>query len=456
MDERVLQHVLEDVRYRIPEKLANEANVHVGPGGPANAKKGTLDVHRGDTYQFGYFLRKTDPHAVLIKTRNFVAAPLNAPQATLPPQPSSSKPAAASRRRPVPLLKRVAQKRKAQLPTKPAKKRKTKGKGRARDSDFEEEKEEDYDVIVVSSEDEDVEDINIPSGPLRRSARKRGQPVGGYREDLNDDQAGEEEDDIQIMDTAADIQAPSPTAGISTPGEDQDMIPIDQPAPSMDDTGLIAMDESEQPITVTIKAEDSEPGSPFLHPSTPTATLPRDPDIPPGPGEMSEEPPIDLTTEEEEDIKPKPILKLSYEGFNVSGRCLCVIVEPYPPLPARREVCLTPTGLVAPRAPSIALADYVLSGGPEQRARTPLFLPDYDERERSQTPAPFLREKTRPPVPLFYDEAEGEEDEELGGGMYALSQVIQSVGDNPAVAAEDDDEIEGAVFFGDADEAKEL
>ena len=58
-----------------------------GPGGSAHAKKASVAVHRGgtfqrihealddkrdmtllvDTYQFAYFFRKNEPHAVLIK-----------------------------------------------------------------------------------------------------------------------------------------------------------------------------------------------------------------------------------------------------------------------------------------------------------------------------------------------------------------------------------------------------
>ncbi|KAK7695917.1 hypothetical protein QCA50_000556 [Cerrena zonata] len=75
MNERVFQHVLEDLRLKIPEKLASEPDSHHGPLSSSGAKKGSMDVHRGETYQFGYLLRRTDPHAVLIKTRNFVAAP---------------------------------------------------------------------------------------------------------------------------------------------------------------------------------------------------------------------------------------------------------------------------------------------------------------------------------------------------------------------------------------------
>ena len=51
------------------------------------------------------------------------------------------------------------------------------------------------------------------------------------------------------------------------------------------------------------------------------------------------------------------------QGFSIGGRCLCVIVEPYPPLSeAPRVMSLAPMGLVALRAPSIAPADFVPSG----------------------------------------------------------------------------------------------
>ena len=62
MSDRVLQYVLADLRplwdfsllndfrsffARIVPKLQAEADAHLGPGGPANAKKGTVDVKRG-------------------------------------------------------------------------------------------------------------------------------------------------------------------------------------------------------------------------------------------------------------------------------------------------------------------------------------------------------------------------------------------------------------------------
>lgn len=79
---------------RIVPKLRAESDAYMGPGpAPANAKKGTVDVHRGgmchlrrkyfysqiyrDTYQFAFFLRETEPHSVLIKVRVHRIIPRN-------------------------------------------------------------------------------------------------------------------------------------------------------------------------------------------------------------------------------------------------------------------------------------------------------------------------------------------------------------------------------------------
>ncbi|KAH9977912.1 hypothetical protein BGW80DRAFT_782710 [Lactifluus volemus] len=84
MSDRVLHQVVADLRPKIIPKLRAESDAHMGPGpAPPNAKKGTVDVHRGDTYQFAYFLREIESHSVLIKTRNFVLD-------TEPPPPASS------------------------------------------------------------------------------------------------------------------------------------------------------------------------------------------------------------------------------------------------------------------------------------------------------------------------------------------------------------------------------
>lgn len=56
------------------------------------AKKLTVDTHRGDFYQFCYFLRKTEPHSVLIKKRVFSAAPpSNKRKLARNPKPSKNK-----------------------------------------------------------------------------------------------------------------------------------------------------------------------------------------------------------------------------------------------------------------------------------------------------------------------------------------------------------------------------
>ncbi|KAH9966073.1 hypothetical protein BC827DRAFT_792664 [Russula dissimulans] len=84
MSDRVLHQVIADLRPKIMPKLRAESGAHLGPGpAPTNVMKGTVDVHRGDTYQFAYFLRETEPHSVLVKTRNFVLD-------SDPPVPTSS------------------------------------------------------------------------------------------------------------------------------------------------------------------------------------------------------------------------------------------------------------------------------------------------------------------------------------------------------------------------------
>lgn len=175
--------------------------------------------------------------------------------------------------------------------------------------------------------------------------------------------------------------------------------------------------------SVAVKDEDEEPSLP-------------------GPAQ----PPASIEVEEEEERKPKPGLQLRYNGFNIFGRCLCVVVEPWPPIratPAPPEVPRTMfrAASITPSVVSEAAA----------REQTPLFLPEPDERGRSITPAP---QNWRPPVPLFNDPPP-EDDEDDEGGLMLFSQSIQAR-PNLRMEADDDDEFDGAVLFGDADEMKEL
>lgn len=158
---------------------------------------------------------------------------------------------------------------------------------------------------------------------------------------------------------------------------------------------------------------------------------------------------LDLEIEEE---KPKPVLQLRYQGFRLEQRCLCIVVEPWPAIrAASRAPSMMPSASRQPSlAPNAELAEH--HEPLRSRAQTPLFLPDYDDdRERSVTPAPARGQRILPPVPLFDDDSE----EEDNGGMIEFSQVLNS-GDLRAGALDDDDDMEGAVFFGDADEVREL
>ncbi|KAL1663351.1 hypothetical protein GGF50DRAFT_116146 [Schizophyllum commune] len=407
MNDQILQHVLADLRPHIVPKLRAEADATQSAAG---AKKLTVDTHRGDSYQFAYFLRKTHPHSVLIKTRHFVAAPpIKRAVPAPPPTQSSSKRKARPKAAPV------------------SKRQKTKGKARA---DEEEE-------LAVTS-DEDAEDVDLPAPPApRRSQRTRKTAPGLYAEDAEDEDM------------------------------DEDVKPL--PAGEPPNT------EAEEPPQEDIEMDDGPP-SPSPPPQQPSA--------------------FDLAADEEEE-KPKPLLQLRYQGFSIFGHCLCVVVEPWPPM---RGASLAPgsrTGSVAPsRSGSLAPYHRETSVQPPgtQRARTPLFLPDPDERRsltpgpRGLTPAPSnardgsaapatsrdasvapstsLGGRNLPPVPLFGDSNQeplfllGDDEDanvdEDGSGMMALSQALHAAGDLHGTAAEDDEDMDGSIFFGDADEVREL
>ncbi|KAG6911203.1 hypothetical protein DXG01_003070 [Tephrocybe rancida] len=169
-------------------------------------------------------------------------------------------------------------------------------------------------------------------------------------------------------------------------------------------------------------------------------------------------PPLTTTIEFEnleEEQKPKPILQLRYQGFNLYGHCLCVVVEPWPPIRSMSRALSVATVL---REPSIAPPRSVLAQEPGTRAKTPLFLPD-DYRERSETPTLSRERSFHPPAtsslldPNFLEDSEDSDDD---GGMMLFSQVLNNAGDVRAGAADDGEDMDTDIFFGDADEMKEL
>ena len=173
---------------------------------------------------------------------------------------------------------------------------------------------------------------------------------------------------------------------------------------------------------------------------------------------IRDEPTSTLEIETEEDEKPKPILQLKYQGFSIFGHCLCIVIEPWPPI---RSVSKVPSVLTVnslPREPSIAPLDFSSTAESSAQPRTPLFLPDDTDRERSETPAPF-QDRINLRIPSFHNtNFPDDSDDPDGGGMMEFSQVLNAAGDFRAGAADDDEDMEGggAIFFGDADETREF
>lgn len=316
----ILQHVLSDLQPRVLNKLQMETDANLGTLGLAATKKGTVDTHRGETYQFCYFFRKLESHAVLQKTRHFTAAV---------PAPKSTKPAGKGT------------------------KRKTAPGGTARKKQKTREK---------------------STTQTRRSARNRKIVAEGY----NDQEGGDQESEGS--------------------GSEYETI--------------LSLTDSDESDAMDVDEDD----------------------------------PIRLEVEEEE-AKPKPVLHLKYRAFDIPDRCLCVVVEPWPPV---RSSTRDPS--VAPpfRASSVRRG---LSATPsQQRGKTPLFLPDEEEEEEQGTslaPPP----RRLPPVPLFgEDPALQDSEDEDGGGMLQFSQVLQSMGDTGGGAAELDEETEDvAGLYGEDD-----
>ena len=256
--------------------------------------------------------------------------------------------------------------------------------------------------------DEDLvdEDESPPLEPEpRRSKRQRKTISGGYNE------GGDTDDELM----------------------DDDEFVMDSDLP---ETALQTQSDGEDDEVVIVKSEEREPS---LH------SQPRSQSQQPNPSF------IDLEAEEEE-MKPKPQLQLSFNGFNIFGRCLCVIVEPWPVIRAPTELQMPHSSRMATnsRAPSV-----VPNSASAGRGQTPLFLPDDDDR--GITPAPTAR-ADRPPVPLFdgpppNNDMQDEGDEE--GGMMLFSELLSATG-GLRVDVDDEDGFDGAILFGDADERKEL
>jgi len=165
-----------------------------------------------------------------------------------------------------------------------------------------------------------------------------------------------------------------------------------------------------------------------------------------------EEPPIDLEIEEEEE-KPKPVLGLRYQGFSIYGQCLCIVVEPWP---VQRSMTVAPVFTQSKHSAQSSSGQQ-----PAVRASTPLFLPEEPEQHGQPTESTSASTPQRSHINQAYldqvlKNGEVSDDEDDIGGMMELSQILHNIGDSRPGAINDDEDMDGSILFGDADEFREL
>ncbi|KDQ20717.1 hypothetical protein BOTBODRAFT_61817 [Botryobasidium botryosum FD-172 SS1] len=454
MSDAVFQAVLEDLRPLIGPKLRAEDVAASATSGPAAKKSSGVDVHRGLNYQFAYFFRKADPHALLIKHRDFIVAPVPRDSDNVARAPSPE----ASPLEAQPNTARRKGKGKAALNMRGAAfrsgRRAAPGRGKKRRRDARSDDEEEIEMLSAEDEDEDEdmsEDIEETERPVstqaRRSQRTNKVAPGAYHEIVDDEDAD-----------STEIARAEPAESITA--EASDLPPSNNP--------LFLVDEDEDvPLRIKDEVDEMELSHTLLRPNSPQLP-PESPPFTPDDSEVQDlGNPINVD-DEDDDVKLKPILRLTYSGFSIFGRCLCVVVEPWPAssAKARAESVIPP-----PRDTSrqLSIDPFLLhqdstTPAPPPQAQAPLFrdVTPMPDARRSVTPAP-LRGWDRPPVPLFSEaeaaEAEAEEfeeDEEESGGMMGFSQALNAAGGGGTLAgaggdAEDEDD---NAMMGDADEAR--
>ena len=328
---------------------------------------------------------------------------------------------------------RRAPREKASSESKPknAKRRKTQNRRELSEEDAEAEETPNEDEIDTALDAGAAAVLMAP----RRSSRARKLAAGSYREDKEDGDTSDEST-VEVSNSISDDTRQSAQVGASALSPQT--IGAQSPTVMMmkDETEEAALvDPLSESVTSDVRVEDDT-----------TLNTPQ-----PGPE-------VVIEVEDDEEPKPKLSLQVKYQGFHIYGRCLCVVVEPWPPIrSASRAPSLAPPSAMMIRAPSIAPSDFIPSG---QRAKTPLFLPDFD---RETTPTLVSSQQTRilPPVPLFNDPSPEEgydsdlDADDDNSGLLRFSQTLSATAETNRMV-EDDDEFEGAVFFADADQAREL
>jgi hypothetical protein len=199
--------------------------------------------------------------------------------------------------------------------------------------------------------------------------------------------------------------------------------------------------------SVDVKMEEDEQG---LRQTEPSATTT-------GPSHVGEATTTSVELGEDDEAKPKLALELKYRAFSNFRRCLCVVVEPWPPQRSdTRAPSLAPSATT--RASSVAPTTSEFGTNSGQRAKTPLFFPDVDDEPTTPSHTRF---RTLPPVPLFNDPpishgADDMEEWDDNAELMQFSQLLNATGSVGGADAEEEDEFDGMALFADADEAKEL
>ncbi|KAB5596248.1 hypothetical protein CTheo_233 [Ceratobasidium theobromae] len=285
MSRSVLKDIIEDLKPLIGPKLAKESYIGASGLSASEIKKAgqsVVEVHRGENYQFAYFLKAGESYDVLLKTRDFVAVtaqtdPFDSFEKSLTPEPSKQP----KKRADAPNKKR---KRAPKPRPKPKVSAAAKKQKRVEESDEEAEMPETWSDLDDEDQGSDNNQIELtPSGaaPTRRSARHKSVSQ------------------VQLVDEENNGSEPSGAKDSTT------IIVKSEPDDTSAFANLLTIGADDEPTLV------SQPQSPRL--------------------------PIDhLVIEEEE--KPKQELRLTYIGHIVPSRCICVIVEPWPVLPTPAQL----------------------------------------------------------------------------------------------------------------------
>lgn len=209
----------------------------------------------------------------------------------------------------------------------------------------------------------------------------------------------------------------------------------------------LTIDDVDDPMSGASEDDDSDPQySDEIVDQPDTAHESEDDDFDPHHDLALEGPPAD-----EEEEKPKPLLRLKYHTLTVSGYCLCVVVEPWSP---QRRITgpLSTALLTAPSHDDIGTL--VVEDALVERGRTPLFFPELDDNH-SRKPEGSSSVKARPPPFLLDSSGEADDESRRGDTLMNFSQALNTTG-YAATGSIDDEDMEGAVLFGDADEVREL